>query len=286
MVALLAVNWSGADAATLIVQTSSYMAGISLDGPVGGTDYQGIATNTAAGDASAQFFSQMSIPGGTTSGFASGNVATGEMRAQIQTNPGTYFGGIDGVPVNAAQGSGVSEVLISETFIASGSGALRFDLAYDGFWDLAPQQYLSCCDVNGPVAGFFDPSWLILGSLTLAGSGLLSGETFFHTNSYDPDSGSVAGVLSAFGWVVEGREYGISMHLLTGILGGATGGINFANTAVLSFSTDPGVTLAFDDSRFLSQMAVIPLPASGLLLLAAAGALVTCRKRTRRRLDV
>ena len=61
LVALLAVSGSGADAATLIVQTSSYMGGISSDGPVGGTDYQGIATNTAGGDASAQFFSESLI---------------------------------------------------------------------------------------------------------------------------------------------------------------------------------------------------------------------------------
>lgn len=269
---------STADAATLIVQTVSSMRGVNVDGPVGGSDIQGVATNTASGDAFAQFSSQMSIPGGVTSGFASGNVANGQMKARIQSNPGTYYVGVDDVDVYFAEGGGASEVAISETFIASGSGTVRFDLAFDGFWDIAAQQYLFNSP-SGLEAGFFDAMWQIQGSLTLAGLGVLSGDSFFFKNNDDPDTGSVVGVLSAAASVIDGQEYGISMSLLTQLIGGASGGIDFSNTAVLSFTSDPGVTLQFSDSRFLSQMSAIPLPAPGVLLLFAIGGLAAFGRR-------
>jgi hypothetical protein len=280
----LAMTISAADAATLLVETRSFASGFTDDGPVGGSDIQSVVTNTAGGDASALLTSAMTIPGGATSGLASGNIATGEMKARIGTNPGTYYGGIDGVGVIGAQGGGVSQVLISETFVASGSGTVRFDLAYDGSWSLGPQPFLSCCDESGPVAGFFDPQWGIEGGLTLGGPGVLSGENFFFAYGSDPDGGSVAGVLTAFATLIDGQEYGISMTLVTAIYFGATGGIDFSNTAVLRFTTDPGLTLAFADDRFLSAMAPVPLPASGLLLLLPLIGLARLRNRRARSL--
>jgi len=278
------------ESATLQVQAIASASGVDVSsGLVGGTDNQAISTNTASGSASGTVSASSSTSVASASAFASADVATGQLKASVSGNPGTYYHNIPSSPVWASQVVVSANALVSETFVAVGSGTVQFDLAFNGNWNIAPQPYLMCCDpVLGVVAGFYQPQWLLSGSIALGGSGgLLAGDGFAYVSPNDPLQGSISGVLSIMATLVDGADYGISAALDTFFFDGI-GGIDFSHTATLSYSASPGVSLLFSDSRFLTidpnSPAPVPLPAGAVLLGSALfgfGAVASKRRQSK-----
>lgn len=283
---LLSVGFG--QAATLQVQAVASTSGLDISsGPVGGTDNQVISTNTAGSAASGAVTASSSTSVATSSAFASANIATGQLKASAVANPGTYYQNIPSAPVWGSEAGATAQAMFSETFVAVGSGMLTFNMAVNGTWNIAPQPYVSCCDSFGnPVSGYFQPSWLISSSIVLGSNGVLAGDQFSNVSPFDPASGSVNTILSFTAPIFDGVTYGISATLDTFLLS-AIGGIDFSHTATLSFVTSPGVSLLFDDSRFLTinpnDPAPIPLPAGAVLLGSALFGLgvATARRRSK-----
>ncbi|MFM2354392.1 MAG: hypothetical protein RLZZ528_128 [Pseudomonadota bacterium] len=271
--------------ATLSVQGIVGLSGIDAQTGLasGGTDNQSIGTNNASSGASGAVTANVTGSYGNGTAYASANLSTGQIKASVGGSAGTYYTNILTAPVIGQELSVVASSVMSDTFTVSGTGTVRFDLAYDGFWDLSPQPYLSCCDSFGnPVAGTFSPMWFAFGSLTLGSNGVVAGDQFAFSHSTDPLTGAASGVLSISATLIDGFTYGISAALDV-LMNYASGTVDFANTATLSYFASPGVTLTFSDPLFLSvdpnAPAPVPLPAGVFLLGAGLIALGALRRR-------
>lgn len=186
-----------ATAATLLVQVSAAATGVDIaTGPVGGSSLDTISTNTASSSASATATASASTPIASASGFASANIASGQLKARFSANPGIAYSSIDSEPVWNSFASGFAQAFFSETFTAVGSGTVEFTMAYDGIWNLGAQTQISCCDpLGGIVTSFVDPNWLLSGTVTLGGGGVLASDQFAYLTG-DILSGNIDGILS------------------------------------------------------------------------------------------
>lgn len=249
----------------------------TLGGPAGGNDYKEISTNTAGGDAHGSVDAFVSSVAGYGSASASADIATGQLKAKVGGNVGTYYSPSTGAGIFSQELVSSASALVSETFSVMGSGIVRFELAYNGFWNIVAQPYISCCDFDanpstGIVTGIFDPAWFAFGSLVLGGDGGPISDTFEFRNDVDPLTGSASGILSVSALLVEGHDYGIS-STIDMFMSYSSGAIDFSHTATLSYFLDPGMSIIFDDARFLTvdpdAPSPIPLPASFVLLASA-----------------
>jgi hypothetical protein len=172
-----------------------------------------------------------------------------------------------------------------ETYSISGSGSVRIEMDYDGIWDITAQTCILCQD------GVFAEQWQALGSLSAVGGGgnINGARDHFQLNQSSPSAGSTSGTLVLTGTVSDGATLHVTSELLTQILEGTNGIVDFYRTAYLSVTFLDGAVGNPSDSRFLSiepdrgQPSLIPLPASGLLLLGAFGGLALMRLRRRPR---
>jgi hypothetical protein len=179
---------------------------------------------------------------------------------------------------SAEKGAGFGEVLAGsgtyEEFTARGTGDVTFRMNLGGWWDT---------EVTGSVVQnpFFLSSYVQF--VTPDGVGSSSD---FSVNSLDPGfepAGTVSHTLTYTAQVADGATYavatGIDLLFLGTASGSATGAA--ALSGLLSYAANDGVHLEFADREFL--VAPIPLPAGWLLVVSAAGAVLTLR-RTRRRI--
>ena len=217
----------------------------------------------------------------TGTAFASADATTGVTRSRVSASAIPVVFGLPYTPdVNVA-----SFVQLSEGFTVSGSGSIRVEIDYDGVWDLTPNTF--DFTAIGGTAGDFGLGWQAQGVLELVTPQGFTRDTFALNQNTAAGSGSVAGTLSAVGQVRDGDVVVVNSSLLTQILAGTNGTVDFARTAYLSVSFFDGATGTPNDPRFLSvdprpvQPAPIPLPASALLLPAALGALGLLRRRKR-----
>lgn len=275
--------FSNASASTLDTGAPTGSSGL-----LGGTDTDAISTNTAGSSASGIVSSTMSTPAGSASAFASADIQTGQVKASVSTNGGTNYQNISSQRYWGSQAGAAASALVSETFTAIGNGTVTFSLAYDGSWSVAGQPYVGCCNPgNVIVSGTFNPTYFLSVGLTLGGNGVLDGTYFSTVSPSGPLAGSVNSLLTATGMLFNGGTYGISAALDLGLLD-AIGFFDFSSTATLSYTTSPGLTLLFDDQRFLTSSPVdpapVPLPATAGLLgsvLFGLGATAARRKRGR-----
>lgn len=280
------------DAATLQVFSNASASTLDTGAPagssgqLGGTDTDTISTNTAGSSAVGTVNSTMSTPVGSASAFASADIQSGQVKASVSANGGTQYSNLTSQRYWFSQAGASASALISETFTAVGSGTATFSLAFDGDWSVAGQPYVSCCNPgNVTISGSYNPTYILSVGLTLGGNGVLDGSYFSSVSPSGPSTGSVNSVLTAAGTLFDGGTYGISAALDLGLFD-AIGFFDFASTATLSYTTSPGLTLLFDDQRFLTSSPVdpapVPLPAGAALLgsvLFGLGAVAAVRKQ-------
>lgn len=213
--------------------------------------------------------------------FASVDSTTGVLRSRVTASAIPVVAGLLYTPdVNVA-----SFMTLSETFTISGSGSIRVEVAYDGEWALTPNTF--DFTAIGGTSGDFGTGWQAQGTLELVTGSGLSRDFFALNQNSAPRSGSTAGVLSVTGNVRDGEFISVASSLLTQILAGTNGTVDFARTAYLSVSFFDGATGVPNDPRFLSvdplanDPSVIPLPASALLLPVGLGLMAALRRRRR-----
>jgi hypothetical protein len=88
--------------------------------------------------------------------------------------------------------------------------------------------------------------------------------------------GSVVNTLSVSFFGRDGTATFVTTNLITQILAGTSGTVDFAKTATLSFLLADGQSVVFGDGRTLTgspDVSDVPLPSSLFLLLGAMGVL-------------
>ena len=249
---LAAIN-SGASAATIDFSLSSGAGNYVGDNGVlvpQVIDQVFETVDTAGGEISASRSTSaaaapnVSAPNGETAlSTASVDASTGTLRSSTT---------IDGV-FSVSGSSMVGTNLFAVVDVASGPGMVTVSMAYDGFWDLERTD------------GGDTPFWQAIA--TLDTSHTHREDVMFNWNN-SPNAGSADGVLSATGFFgIGSTDLTISATLLTQILAGTGGTVNFSNTAILSIVTSLGTTVTFADDRVLSvDPSAVPLPAALPLL--------------------
>lgn len=248
----------------LINDTSTYFGDTITDGPT--RQQSALATNG----------------NDTGTAFASADATTGVTRSSVTGSAIPVVFGLQYTPdVNV-----FSLVRLSEGFTVSGNGSIRIEVDYDGVWDLTPNTF--DFTAIGGTAGEYGVQWQAQGTLELGTSSGFARDSFLLNQTTAARTGSAAGTLSVVGQVRDGEIVNVTSSLLTQMLAGTNGSVDFARTAYLSVSFFDGATGVPNDPRFLSidprpgeQPAVIPLPASALLLPVSLGLMAALRRRRR-----
>lgn len=176
-----------------------------------------------------------------------------------------------------------SELTLTETFTAIGSGEVTFTAAIDG----------TLFDLDGPGNGNSRIDAALGG---FARFGRYAEDSFFRTTGLlGAGSNAVDELLSVTVFVPENQPVTLTLDLFAQAdaqtnLGHreSAGKANFFNTAKLSFETTDGLQLFASDPTFLSGgepdvgPAVVPLPASLPLLLGGVGCMTMMRRKRRK----
>lgn len=159
-------------------------------------------------------------------------------------------------------GSAMSALTGQVQVLTGGSITFLFDLA--GFWNLTAVPTTAMSPNPQLTNVTVDARFQVLGP---GGADPL--EQFITSSS--ALNVSIDELLASTIVVAPGDTIEIQASLLTNVQG-ASGMVDFSNTASLGYFSPDGVALNFPDDGFLSSATVVPLPLSGILL---AGAVAT-----------
>jgi hypothetical protein len=269
-----------ASAATMFIQLGTAAQGV--DGFV--FDRPNSTVDTLGGASTLSLAALASTESSGASASASLDAKTGVLRAALSTSAVPIPAEI---PYDISALAGVS-MGVFDTYTVTSSGMAKVRLAYDGAWSLTGNSFDNTQQVL-----FFVPSWRFQGGVSVSRS--LDGafiENAFDSFLYSPDNSSASdrreGILTAIMPVTAGERLVVSSSLFLEIgtgLGRTIGIADFSRTAYLSVSFFDGASGIPDDPRFLSvdprpdNPAVIPLPASALLLPFGLGLMAALRRR-------
>lgn len=268
--AVLAMSAAAAHSATIdtftVAQTSAFDASSDLDRKEDKTD-----TTVQASFASSSSASSGPVSASGSS-IVDGDVGTIKTRASVSGSFGDGFG----------TGSSVAAGTLTETLTLSGSGTLSVSLKLDGNWALTPAVSSS--------GSSFDPSWFVIAEVNIFGPqrqrdfvclGNLCGPSL-----NDANTGSITDHLlnaSANFTLTSPQTVDVNFQLVSNISSG-NGLLDFGNTAEVLISTTGSLIATpadpdfLSDPAFLSDTPVVPLPATGWLLLSAFGGLLASRR--------
>ena len=206
------------------------------------------------------------------------DASTGAVRARVTTERDDAFENLSG----SASGSIRAE--LSETFTVTSGGSFTASIDYNGMWRM----------LGWTGDG---PTWNVTGVLSLTGGTTAVDDVLFQFNPefdfnadtaaafgaaglFSPSSGMVDALLTNSITAEEGDRVTVKFELLAEIGSSTRGIIDFSESAFLSIGFGDGLFAVPDDIRFLSfDTTVIPLPATGWLLLSGLGSLVALRRR-------
>jgi len=257
LAALVVLCASPGFSATLSVDTSAVITGPGLLDE-DRQDVMGTAT-TPNDPANLANSSTAALSNATADAMGEVDAATGTLKAKVSTSlPGA-------MATTGVDGTAFADTSIQESFTVSGAGSVTFFLTFDGMWSL-----------SSAGAG---PDWLTVVDLSLGSTTV--------NQTFDPSQSANAGTaletLEIKAFLFGSSPQTVTAGLSTRILGDTSGSIDFFSTAVLSYEADPGVTLSFADTGFLSGPAtggasVVPLPDAGWMLLTAATCFLGMRR--------
>lgn len=194
---------------------------------------------------------------------ASGDIATGEYATNVRSINADY-------PGNLAWG----ETSSFESFTATGAGTVAFDLRLAGDWNVGA---LSEGDETSHLSLI---GWMYISELGDA-DGAQPRFLLRQTAETLQKVGSVSRLLSYLLPIENGKSYGFTTTVATMLENVLDGDGSATFSGRLSVTPGAGVSIAYGDPAFLSEVppAPVPLPASGLLLLGGFGAASLLRWR-------
>lgn len=276
---LAAVAAMPAEAATIRLGTYYSIATTDLVASGGTGELTENLDNTYDSTANDGSFTQTSAetaPLDSASGAASADARTGILRTVSTTSAAMATS----TATPSATASAMSA--LGESYAITGSGRIRIEMAYDGLWNVAAQQF-----DNGGTVGSFALGWLASGSLALSGVTSETGDRAFQLDQSSANaSGTTSGLLWAEGNVNAGDTIGVNSMFSTSINGGTNGTVDFSHTAYFNVSFLDGASGTPSDPKFLSNpggggLPSVPLPASVVLLAGALGGFGVVGRRRR-----
>ena len=171
-------------------------------------------------------------------------------------------------------GFGSAKAAVRGQVVAAGSGDITFFLDVSGLWNLTAVPVTAGFPTPQVNQVTVDARFQVTGPL-----GAQPLDQFLTVSPLFNDS--VAERLQSTIAVSAGDTIRIDTSLLTNVQG-ASGIVDFSNTASLGYFSPDGVALSFPDDGFLSNAAAIPVPLPGVLLagsLAFAAGLAVRRGR-------
>lgn len=171
-------------------------------------------------------------------------------------------------------GFGSAKATVRGQVVAGGAGDITFFLDLSGFWNLSAVP---------ATASFPNPQFnqvTVDARFQVTGPGGAQPLDQFLTTS-TLFNGSVSQRLQSTISVNSGDAIRIDTSLLTNVQG-ASGVVDFSNTASLGYFSPDGVPLTFPDDGFLSNAAAIPAPLPGALLAGGLALAIGMAARRRR----